>query len=395
MVKLNKPTHTFPMLAKTLFGLEDILAGELKEIGAKDIKTSNRLVSFSGDMEMLYKANICLRTAGRILVPLKTFRIIKKEDLYKEVRTINWLDYLKPTDSFVIDSVVNFSKTFTNSMYASQYTKDAIVDQFREKTGKRPSIDPHNPHLRINLHISQREATVSIDSTGEALHKRGYRTEKTLAPLNENLAAGILMLSGYNGDKPFIDPMCGSGTIAIEAALIALNIAPGSLRKSFAFMKWNTYDEKLFKHLVGKAKSEIRKSTKHPIIASDRNKQVIEKAKLHAKKAYVQNAVKFEKISLTDQLPPEGKGVMVCNPPYGERIEVAEIEKLYASLGDSLKQNYQGYDAYIFCGNLQAAKSIGLKTSKRIKLFNGPLECRLLKFELYRGSKKHKPDNES
>lgn len=390
MKKTGKNIQKFPLLAKTLYGLEDILAGELKALGANDITIMNRSVSFMGDKRLLYEANIYTRTAGRILVPLKTFTISKKEDLYKNVRLINWLDYMKASDSFVIDSVVNFSKIFKNSMYATQYTKDAIVDQFRAKTGKRPSIDTDNPILRINLHISRNEVTISLDSSGDPLHKRGYRTERTMAPLNENLAAGILLLLGYSGDKPFIDPMCGSGTIPIEASMIAMNIAPGLIRKKYAFMKWKDFDKTLYEDIINKAKKSVRKKLRHPIIASDKDKLTIEKAKRHAKKANVTDYIKFEKLRFEDQIPPIGAGIMLCNPPYGERLEIKEIEKLYGVIGDILKQKYDGYDAYIFSGNLQAIKTIGLRSSRKIKLFNGQLECRLLKYEMYRGSKKEK-----
>lgn len=380
------------MVAKTIFGLEEILAKELADLGAQNIRTANRSVTFDGDKEILYKANLCLRTAGRVLVPLTTCKILKPDDLYKATRTVNWLDYLKADGRMIIDSVVNFNKSFKNSMYAAQLTKDAIVDQIRAKTGKRPSIDNTKPDIRINLHINKTDCSIALDSSGDPLNKRGYRTERTLAPLNECLAAGILKLCCYDGSRPLIDPMCGSGTFAIEAAMIALNKAPGLIRKNYAFMLWLDYEKGLYEKVKSDAEKKSHKSLRHPIIGSDRNKQVIEKAKTHAKRAGLQSIVKFEKMNIIDQIPPEGKGIAICNAPYGERLDEKEIEQLYTTIGDSFKHKYEGYDAYLFTGNLKAAKSVGLKTSQKIKLYNGQIECRLFKYEMYRGSKKFKPE---
>ena len=380
------------MVAKTVFGLEEILAKELADLGAQNIRTSNRSVTFDGDKEVLYKANLCLRTAGRILVTLTTCKILKPDDLYKAIGTVNWLDYLKADGRLIIDSVVNFNKSFKNSMYAAQLAKDAIVDQIRAKTGKRPSIDNINPDIRINLHINKTDCSIALDSSGDPLNKRGYRTEKSLAPLNECLAAGILNLCNYDGSRPLIDPMCGSGTFVIEAAMIALNKAPGLIRKKYAFMLWLDYEKELYEKVKADAEKKSHKTLRHPIIGSDRNKQVIEKAKVHAKKAGLQDIVKFEKMNIIDQIPPDGKGIAICNPPYGERMDEKEIEQLYTTIGDSFKQKYEGYDAYLFTGNFNAAKSVGLKTSQKIKLFNGQIECRLFKYEMYRGSKKFKPE---
>ncbi len=387
----NKKTNEHvPMVAKTIYGLENILAKELKDLGALDITTQNRSVKFWGDKELLYKANIHLRTASRILVPLTTFTISSRDDYYENIRDINWLDLFSNDQTFAIDALVNFSRTFDNSMYAGQLAKDAIVDQFREETGARPSVDTEDPDIQINIHISKNVITVSLDSSGVPLHKRGYRVELSKAPMNENLAAGLLLLAGYNGDRPFVDPMCGSGTIPIEAAMIALDMAPSLYRKKFAFMKWNNYDHNLYESVINKAKDSMKTNLNFPILGSDKDKYVIEKAKNNAKRVHLQNLITFEKIRFENNLPPEPPGMLLTNPPYGERLDVAAIDALYSMIGDSLKQNFTGYDAYIFSGNLGAVKHVGLKPSMKLKMFNGPIECRLLRYEMYQGSKKNR-----
>ena len=379
-----------PMIAKTLYGLENILAKELQDLGASDIKTENRVVTFSGNKKFLYKANVHLRTAGRILVPIASFTIKDKDEYYKHIQQIDWSQLFSVDDTFAIDALVNFSRVFDNSMYAGQLAKDAIVDQFRDSFGERPSVDTTDPDLQINIHVNKNNITVSLDSSGAPLHKRGYRIEQSKAPLNENLAAGLLMLAGYNGDRPLVDPMCGSGTIPIEAAMIALDIAPSLYRKKFAFMNWNNFDEDLFDEVIQEAKSKIKNSLPFPIIGSDKDKYVIEKAKNNAERMGVESYITFEKMRLENQLPPKEAGMLLTNPPYGERLDIHAIDSLYSMIGDSLKQNYDGYDAYIFSGNLEAVKFVGLKPSMKLKMFNGPIECRLLRYQMYKGTKKIK-----
>ncbi len=384
----KKTNEHVQMVAKTIYGLEDILAKELQELGAFEIKKQNRVVTFSGDKELLYKANIHLRTASRILVPLSTFTISSKDEYYEHIRDIHWLDLFSNDQTFAIDALVNFSRVFDNSMYAGQLAKDAIVDQFREETGARPSVDTKDPDIQINIHVNKNIITVSLDSSGVPLHKRGYRVELSKAPMNENLAAGLLLLTGYNGDRPFVDPMCGSGTIPLEAAMIALNMAPSLYRNKFAFMKWNNYDSNLFKSVIAEAKKAVKTGLKFPIYGSDKDKYVIEKANNNAKRLQINNKVTFEKIRFENYLPPKPPGMLLTNPPYGERLDVAAIDSLYSMIGNSLKQNFAGYDAYIFSGNLGAVKHVGLKPSMKLKMFNGPIECRLLHYEMYQGSKK-------
>ena len=386
----SRKNDNVPMIAKTLYGLEKVLAQELMELGASEIKAENRVVTFSGDKKFLYKANVHLRTAGRILVPIASFTIKDKDEYYTKIRQINWTQLFSVDQTFAIDALVNFSRVFDNSMYAGQLAKDAIVDQFRDEFDERPSVDTADPDLQINIHVNKNNITVSLDSSGAPLHKRGYRIEQSKAPLNENLAAGLLMLAGYTGDCPIVDPMCGSGTIPIEAAMIALDIAPSLYRKRFAFMNWNNYEDDLFEEVIEEAKAKIKDSLPFPIIGSDKDKYVIQKAKNNAERMGVESFITFEKMRFDSQLPPKESGMLLTNPPYGERLDIEAIDSLYTMIGDSLKKNFEGYDAYIFSGNLEAVKFVGLKPSMKLKMFNGPIECRLLRYQMYKGSKKNK-----
>jgi len=377
------------MIAKTLYGLEETLSQELYELEANDIKPMNRSVEFFGDMKMLYKANLWCRTATRILVPINSFRVKDENDLYRKVMKIIWTDYMNLKQTIAIDAVISNSN-FDNSLYVAQKTKDAICDQFRNKTGRRPSVDTKNPDIRINIHISNNQCTLALDSSGEPLFKRGYRGNVSKAPLNEVLAAGLVYKSEWDRNSSFIDAMCGSGTIVIEAALMARNIAPGLTRKHFAFMNWPDYDSELFASITKKARNKIKQGLDFEIIGSDMNsKQIFESLK-NAERAGVGNDTKFVKSKISMMVPPEAPGVLIINPPYGERMEVGDIARFYHTIGDILKKNYSGYDAFIFTGNLSAAKSIGLRTSRKIQMYNGAIECRLLKFEMYRGTRKTK-----
>ncbi len=386
---INKTDKKFRMIAKTLFGIEETLSQELTTLDAQDVKPMNRSVEFFGDQELLYKANLWCRTATRILKPIDSFRVKGEDDLYKKVLRIQWGDYLSLKQTISIDAVISNSN-FDNSLYVAQKTKDAICDYFRNKTGRRPSVDTKNPDIRINIHISNNQCTLALDSSGEPLFKRGYRGKVNKAPLNEVLGAGLVILSGWDKQSSFIDAMCGSGTIVIEAALMARNIAPGLTRKQFGFMNWPDYDSQLFEFVKTQARKIIKPSLDFEIVGSDMNsKQIFESLK-NAEQAGVGNDTKFvkSKISMID--PPEAPGVMIINPPYGERMEVGDIARFYHQIGDALKKNFSGYDAFIFTGNLAAAKSIGLRTSRKIHLYNGPIECRLLKYEMYKGTRKTK-----
>lgn len=376
------------MVAKTLFGFEDLLANELTQLGAQDVKTGIRSVSFSGDKGFMYKANLGLRTAIKILKPIETFKVTGEQDLYNKIKDIAWEKYLKPTGTLAIDATIH-SELFTHSLYIAQKTKDAIVDRFREQTGERPNVDLKFPDLKVNVHIDRKQCTLSLDSSGDSLHKRGYKTATNIAPINEVLAAGLIMLSGWDGQTDFMDPMCGSGTIPIEAAMIACNIPPNLMRKEFAFERWQDWDvdlfEKIEESLLGKTRD-----FHHKIIGYDKAPSAVAKAKENVKNAQLDDfiEIKHEDFFKT-QKGGEEKLHMVFNPPYGERLDI-DMEALYKSIGDTLKQNYPGTDAWFITSNLEALKFVGLRPSRKIHLYNAKLEARLVKYVMYEGSKKGK-----
>ena len=371
---------SFEIVGKTLTGLEGVLADELAALGARDIVPGLRLVSFRGDRRLLYRANLWCRTAIRILRPIHSFPATNERELYDGIASIDWRQYLDVDGSLAIDPVVH-SSFCTHSLYAAQLAKDAIVDQFRGRTGRRPSVDLKDPDLRINLHINQNQVTVHLDSSGDSLHKRGYRTEAGEAPINEVLAAGILSLTGWDRGSALVDPMCGSGTFVIEAARLARNIAPGILRP-FAFERWKDYDRALHSELDKQARAAVPDHLPFEFVGSDRDARVAELARQNARNAGVETSVRFETVDFADLSPPDPPGVLVVNPPYDERMKVDAIASFYRRIGDTLKQRFDGYTAFVFTGNLEAAKHIGLRTSRRIALFNGPIECRLLRYEV-------------
>jgi putative N6-adenine-specific DNA methylase len=380
--------NNFTMLAKTLFGFEDLLANELTQLGAQDVKQGVRSVSFTGDKGFMYKANLALRTAIKILKPIESFTVRGEQDLYDKVKTMPWEDYLKTTGTLAIDATIH-SDLFTNSLYIAQKTKDAIVDRFREQTGERPNVDLRFPDLKVNVHIDRQNCTISLDSSGDSLHKRGYKIATNIAPINEVLAAGIIMLSGWDGQCDFMDPMCGSGTILIEAAMIACNIPPNLMRKEFAFERWQDWDvdlfEKIEESLLGKTRD-----FHHKIIGYDKAPSAVAKAKENVKNAQLEDfiEVKHEDFFKTQKGGHE-KLHMVFNPPYGERLNL-DMESFYKDIGDTLKQNYPGTDAWFITSNLDALKHVGLRPSRKIHLYNAKLEARLVKYVMYEGSKKAK-----
>ncbi|KAA9338840.1 THUMP domain-containing class I SAM-dependent RNA methyltransferase [Adhaeribacter soli] len=386
-----KPTagKTFQMTATTQFGLEEILAEELYQLGAKNIEVGSRAVRFLGDTKLMYEANLWCRTAVRILKPFANFPARDEKDLYKQVQKIDWTEYLSVDSTFAISSVVNQS-TFEHSLFVSQLTKDAIADQFRDKFGKRPSVDLDNPDVRINLHMLENRVNLSLDSSGDSLHKRGYRLQTNVAPLNEILAAGIILLTGWDKKTPLYDPMCGSGTLLTEAAMIAHNIAPGLYRHDFGFTHWQDFDEELFKQVIREARQQEDPDNDVPIIGSDIDRDYVEAARNNISSAELDDYIRVKTADFKETQKPEEKGILIVNPPYNERLVNENINELYKMIGDTLKTNYQDWDAYVFTGNLEAAKNIGLKTSRRIPLYNGSIDSRLLKYELYRGSKKEK-----
>jgi putative N6-adenine-specific DNA methylase len=382
-------SENFFMLAKTYSGLEDVLKDELIGIGASDVTVVSRGVKFSGSKEMLYKANFCCLTALRILKIIGEFKVKGTNDLYNSVRSIDWSLYFDIQQTFSVNSTVD-SEAFNNSMFVNLKTKDAIVDQFKANMGKRPSVNTENPDIRINVHASADEMTISIDSSGESLHKRGYRIGQNEASMSEVLAAGILKLAGWRGQCDLYDPMCGSGTIPIEAELIARNIPPGIFRKSFDFEKWKDFEEELFE---GVYNAEYEVPFEHTIYASDISSLNVKMASDNARNAGLKKGIQFSVSDFASIKPDKNSGLLIVNPPYGQRMNERLIEPLYTMIGDSLKKNFKGFKAWIYSNSEEGFKNIGLRPSQKIKLYNGPLECDLRSFELYEGSKKQAKQN--
>lgn len=374
------------MIAKTFYGLEAELAKELKAIGATDIEEISRAVSFKGDLETMYKANFLCYTALRILKPIKTFEAADENALYNKIKEIKWWDYMDVDQTLAINAVVSYSK-ITHSQYASLKTKDAIADGFREKFRRRPSVDLDNPDLRINIHIYKDQCTVSLDSSGSSLHKRGYRSVVDKAPLNEVLAAGLIKLTGWEGQTNFYDPMSGSGTLLIEACMQARNVPAGHYRESFGFMEWKDYDEQLWNKIVKDASKNL-KDFKYKILGTDHSMKAVNFAKRNIRSARFEPYIELQRSKLQNFELPVDEGLMVTNPPYGERLEEDDIVELYQMIGDQLKQKFQGFNAWILSGNLDALKFVGLRPSRKIQVYNGAIECRFAKFEIYKGSKK-------
>jgi len=385
---LNSTLQSQILIAKTIAGLEEILAKELTVLGAQDVKTLKRAVSFSGDKKLLYEANLWCRTALRILQPLYSFPARTNEQLYKGINDFKWESIFSVDNTFAIDSVVNDS-SFTHSHFVSQKVKDAIADRFRSISGTRPTVNIENPDIRINIHIYKDQCDVSLDSSGESLHKRGYRVAVGLAPLSEVLAAGLILLSGWNGQTNFVDPMCGSGTILIEAALIAQNVPPGIFKKSFSFVNWKNYDAELWQKVKRQA-AEKQKLINCYISGSDISARAIRNTRGNIIAANLQKVISLQVASFEDFNPPEGGGVMLINPPYGERLQEDDIVTFYKNIGNILKKKYGGYEAWIISSDMNALKYVGLKPTRKITIFNGPLECRFMKFSIYAGSKKDK-----
>ena len=375
----------FEMIAKTFQGLEEVLAAELTALGANDIQIGRRMVSFSGDKEMMYKANFCLRTAIRILKPIKHFTAQDADEVYEQIKAIHWEDYLSVDNSFAIDAVV-FSEEFRHSKFVSYRIKDAIVDYFREKTGKRPNVRINKPDVLLNIHIAENNCTLSLDSSGESLHRRGYRQEAVEAPLNEILAAGMILMTGWHGECDLIDPMCGSGTIPIEAALIARNIAPGVFRKEFAFEKWPDFDRDLFDEIYNDDSQE-REFT-HKIYGYDNNPKANTIAMHNIKAAGVSKDVVLKLQPFQQFEQPKEKSIIITNPPYGERISSNDLLGLYEMIGERLKHAFTGNTAWILSYRDECFDKIGLKATKRIPLLNGALDCEFRQYEIFDGKYK-------
>lgn len=378
--------NTQTYIAKTVSGLEEVLAKELQDLGTTEVQILKRAVSFQGDLEKLYASNLWCRTALRVLKPLFTFSVSSNEDLYKNIFEYQWEEVFSVDQTFAIDSVINDS-VFTHSHFVSLKTKDAIADRFRKICGNRPTVNTEMPDIRINIRVYKDKCDVSLDSSGDSLHKRGYRVTGGPAPMSEVLAAGLVQLSGWDKQSCFVDPMCGSGTILIEAALIACNIAPGKFRNSFCFMKWKDFDSVLWSKLRDKA-MEAQQPLNCKISGSDISVHSIRIARENIRNAGLDKEISVEAGKFEDHIPPEGPGTMIMNPPYGERLQEPDIIAFYKRIGDGLKRNYANYQAWIISSDMQALKFIGLRPSRKISVYNGPLDCRFLKFNIYKGSKK-------
>lgn len=379
------------MVAKTFFGFEEILAKEVQQLGGQDVQIGTRVVTFYGDKGFMYKANLSLRTALKILKPIKGYKVFNEKGLYDGVSSIDWSQYMNEKQTFVVD-VTLYSEAFNNSQFVALKTKDAIVDQFRAKTGARPSIDKDFPDLRIHIHLDRDQCTVSLDTSGDSLHHRGYRSATNIAPINEVLAAGMLLLSGWEGKSHFLDPMCGSGTILAEAAMIACNIPANINRKEFAFEKWNDWDNDLFDQIIDSLMKKTREFH-YTIKGFDKAPSAVRKAQDNIQNANLDDYVTIEqKDFFESEKQTEGPLHMVFNPPYGERLDI-NMERFYREIGDTFKQSYPNTQAWFITANLEALKFVGLKPSRKIKLFNGKLEARLLKYDIYEGSKRTKFQN--
>ena len=381
--------NEFQMLAKTFKGLEQVLAAELIELGANNVQTERRAVSFTGDKRMLYTANFCLRTASRILVPIASFVAKTTDDIYRQVKQLDWAQYMTSKTTFQIDATV-YSDLFRHSQFVTYRVKDAIVDWWLEHGGVRPSVQLTNPDIYLNVHIAGNIVTLSLDSSGESLHKRGYRIANTQAPINEALAAGMLLMAGWKGQCDFYDPMCGSGTLLIEAALIARNIAPGIYRKGFAFEKWANFDTDLFEHVYNDDSRE--REFAHKIYGSDAGFYAMQAATKNVLSANLQRdieikQIRIEELRLADK-NTEGALVMM-NPPYGERLsQDKNVLRLYQDIGTALKHQFSGATAWIISSNEEALKCVGLRPAKRIHLVNGDLECLFNQYVLFKGDRK-------
>lgn len=372
----------FEMIAKTFMGLENVLAKELTELGAGNVQIGCRMVSFTGDKEMMYRANFQLHTAIRILKPIKRFKASSADEVYEGVKSVDWSEYITERSTFSVDSVV-YSDDFRNSRFVTYKVKDAIVDQFMEKGGRRPNISVANPDLKLNIHIAENNCTLSLDSSGESLHRRGYRQEQVEAPLNEVLAAGMILMTGWKGETDFIDPMCGSGTLLIEAALIAQNMAPGVFRKEYAFEKWPDFDKDLFDEIYNDDSQE-REFT-HRIIGYDCDIKAVNTARLNIKAAGLTRCIDVECADFKDFQQPEEPAIMVTNPPYGERISTQNLLGTYKMIGERLKHQFLGNDAWVLSYKEECFEAIGLKPSQKIPVYNGSLECEFRKYSIFGG----------
>ena len=371
-------------VAKTFLGLEEVLLQELVALGAQNINKERRAVTFSGDLALMYKANLCLRTASRVLKVIHVFDAADADEIYEKAKKIDWQKYMSANQTFAIDSTV-YSETFKHSQFVAYRVKDAVADYFNEKINRRPSVRLTSPDVTINVHISHNRCTISLDSSGESLHKRGYRVASTSAPINEALAAGILLMAGWNRQMNFIDPMCGSGTFLIEAGLIALNIPPGIFRKQFAFENWIGFDRELFDEIYNDDSQE--RDFRFKLFGFDVSPKAIESTQDNIKAAGLSKYVELKKMPISEFVPPDAAGMLITNPPYGERIKNEDLMELYRQIGSTFKHKCAGINSWVISSNLDCLHNIGLKPAQKIKLMNGDLDCELWKFNIFAGKR--------
>lgn len=373
------------LIVRTMQGLESVLAAELEQLGATDIQVLKRAVSCRGDRRLMYRINYESRTALRVLMPVHSFKAGNEQSYYRGVRDVDWSRYLDAKDTLAVDALVA-GDVFRHSQYMALLTKDAIVDQFRDRLGRRPGVNVEAPTLRIMTRIVGGQCDLLLDSSGDSLHKRGYRRDSVEAPLNEVLAAGMILITGWNGDRPLVDPMCGSGTIPIEAAMLASRMPPQHLRESFGFFRWKDFDKKLWKEVKTAADARIQ-TPGSPIYASDMDARARNATAINLMAAGLEKTVQVEKIAFEKLNPPAPAGLLIVNPPYDERLKLDAATAFYKSIGDRLKQHWAGWEAWLISSNLEAWKGFGLRPSRKIPLINGSLECYFQKFELYAGKK--------
>lgn len=382
----------YKIVVTTYAGLEEVLVKELLSLGGREVERHTRAVSCLGDQGFIYKANFCLRTGLRVMVTLHSFRFRDDKELYNGVKEIDWATFINPEQTISVRCTMN-SDAFTNNLYPALKAKDAIVDYFREKTGKRPDVDKQDADVQVSLFIHEHSCTVQLNSSGASLHLRGYRVDADKAPISEVLAAGLVMLTGWEGPRPLVDFMCGSGTIPVEAAMIAAKIPPGVFREKYAFESWPGFDEELFTTIRNKQVDRIVE-TPVKVFGNELVSRIAEKARQNVESAKVEDIVTITVKDYRDFDPPQNGGVLLSNPPYGEKLRPEDLQGFYREIGDTLKRKYAGYTAWIFTGTVEAHKWIGLRPSRKIPLFNGAIECRLLKYELFAGSKKDLYRNE-
>lgn len=389
---MNFPEGNFSIVSKTLTGLEEVLKDELISLGAQNTVILKRGVQFEGNKKLLYACNYMSRNALRFLVPIAEFPARDESELYNRIKQISWEKHLGLNQTFAIDGITSGSN-LSHSKYVALKAKDALVDRFREKTGKRPSVNTENPSIRINIRIHQDRATVSLDSSGDSLHLRGYRVRTSPAPLNEVLAAGLINLSGWNREDNLFDPMCGSGTIPVEACLMAMKIPPGKYRNSYSFMHWPDFDTTLWKEVKKYYDQQMLQSPPCRISGADKNPRMISTSRAHTAASGIRKHISFFESDFFTAPAPFESGLIITNPPYGERILTENNIKFYKNIGDTLKTSYSGYTAWVLSGDLEALKHLGLKPTKKIPLLNGQIECKFEKFEVYSGSRKQKNQN--